>query len=194
MYTEKNQKNNKEVGCVEVICGSMFSGKTEELMRRMNRAKLAKQSVEIYKHTVDSRYDSHNIVSHDMNQLPSTPVASSTEILLYTNDSDVIGIDEAQFFDNELVNVCNTLANRGVRVIIAGLDMDYMGKPFGPMPSLLAMADEITKLHAICIKCGKLALYTHRIIKDEALFLIGEKESYEPLCRECYKEISNNQK
>ena len=173
-------------GRIEVICGSMFSGKTEELIRRMKRAKFARQNVEIYKPMVDTRYSKDDVVSHDHNVIPSTPVDSSAEILLLSGDIDVVGIDEAQFFDNGLADVCNELANRGVRVIVAGLDMDYPGKPFGPIPYLLAIADEVTKVHAICVRCGSLAYISHRLVHNDKRVLLGEKQEYEPLCRECY--------
>ena len=173
-------------GRIEVICGSMFSGKTEELIRRMKRAKFARQNVEIYKPMVDTRYSKDDVVSHDHNVIPSTPVDSSAEILLLSGDIDVVGIDEAQFFDNGLADVCNELANRGVRVIVAGLDMDYLGKPFGPIPYLLAIADEVTKVHAICVRCGSLAYISHRLVHNDKRVLLGEKQEYEPLCRECY--------
>ncbi|MDD6854773.1 MAG: thymidine kinase [Prevotella sp.] len=173
-------------GRIEVICGSMFSGKTEELIRRMKRAEFARQHVEIYKPMVDTRYSKDDVVSHDHNVIPSTPVDSSAEILLLSGDIDVVGIDEAQFFDNGLADVCNELANRGVRVIVAGLDMDYLGKPFGPIPYLLAIADEVTKVHAICVRCGSLAYISHRLVHNDKRVLLGEKQKYEPLCRECY--------
>lgn len=174
-------------GRIEVICGSMFSGKTEELIRRMRRAKFARQSVEIFKPAIDVRYSEADVVSHDRNAIPSTPVDSSASILLFSADNDVVGIDEAQFFDDGLVDVCNELANRGVRVIIAGLDMDFKGVPFGPIPALLAVADEVTKVHAICVRCGSLAYVSHRIVDAEKRVLLGEASEYEPLCRECYQ-------
>ena len=168
----------------------MFSGKTEELIRRLKRARIARQKVEIFKPMVDQRYDLQNIVSHDSNFITSTPIPASSNILLLSHDVDVVGIDEAQFFDNELPNVCEQLANSGLRVIVAGLDMDYTGKPFGPMPQLLAIADYITKVHAICMHCGDLANHSFRTIPDEALIVLGEKESYIPLCRSCYVKAS----
>lgn len=174
-------------GRIEVICGSMFSGKTEELIRRLRRAKFARQNVEIYKPAIDTRYSDCDVVSHDQNAIPSTPVDSSASILLLSADIDVVGIDEAQFFDDGLVSVCNELANRGVRVIIAGLDMDYKGIPFGPIPALCAVADEVTKVHAICVKCGNLAYVSHRLVDGEKRVLLGEESEYEPLCRECYQ-------
>ncbi|MGI6320205.1 MAG: thymidine kinase [Bacteroidales bacterium] len=181
-------KNNKKLGkgWIEVVCGSMFSGKTEELIRRLRRAQIAKMNVEIFKPAVDVRYDEDDIVSHNENAIRSTPVESSQQILLMANDVEVVGIDEVQFFDSEIVNVCNTLANNGIRVIVAGLDMDYSGKPFGVMPQLMAVAEYVTKVHAICIDCGDLAQFTHRKIDDDSLVLLGETESYEPLCRKCY--------
>lgn len=176
-------------GRIEVICGSMFSGKTEELIRRMRRASFAKQRVEIFKPAIDTRYSEENVVSHDRHAILSTPVDSSSSILLLSSDADVVGIDEAQFFDNELVKVCNELANKGVRVIIAGLDMDFRGKPFGPIPSLCAIADEVSKVHAICMKCGALAYISHRLVQNDKRVLLGEKLTYEPLCRECYQKV-----
>ncbi len=174
-------------GRVEVICGSMFSGKTEELIRRMKRAKFARQSVEIFKPSVDTRYSDDDVVSHEGNSIPSTPVETSASILLLGSDTEVIGIDEAQFFDDNIVEVCNELANRGTRVIVAGLDLDFKGIPFGPMPALCAIADEVTKVHAICVKCGTLAYVSHRTVHNEKRVLLGEKLEYEPLCRECYR-------
>lgn len=164
----------------------MFSGKTEELIRRLKRAKFAKQKVEIFKPAVDTRYHEQKVVSHDSNEIPSTPVASSSNILLLTTEVDVVGIDEAQFFDLELTNVCNQLANSGVRVIIAGLDMDFLGNPFGPMPALMASAEYITKVHAICMRCGNLANHSHRITEESSLVVLGETNNYEPLCRDCF--------
>ena len=187
MQIEKNNPVNR-LGWIEVICGSMFSGKTEELIRRLKRAKIARQKVEIFKPEIDKRYDDIKVVSHDENAIMSTPVQSASQILLLTNDVNVVGIDEAQFFDNELAAVCNQLASSGIRVIVAGLDMDYLGKPFGPMPELIAIAEEVTKVHAICMSCGDLAQYTHRMVKDDHLVMLGEAESYEPLCRRCYVE------
>ena len=173
-------------GRIEVICGSMFSGKTEELIRRMRRASFAKQRVEIFKPAIDTRYSEENVVSHDQHAIQSTPVDSSSSILLLSSDADVVGIDEAQFFDDGLVKVCNELANKG-RVIIAGLDMDFQGRPFGPIPGLCAIADEVTKVHAICVKCGALAYISHRLVQNDKRVLLGEKLTYEPLCRECYQ-------
>lgn len=185
MFLENTREERKQ-GWIEVICGSMFSGKTEELIRRLKRAQIARQSVEIFKPAIDVRYDETKVVSHDSNYIMSTPVESASQILLLASDVDVIGIDEAQFFDNELANVCNILANRGIRIIVAGLDMDYLGKPFGPIPSLVATAEYVTKVHAICIRCGNLANYSHRITEENTLVLLGEKFDYEPLCRSCY--------
>src|SRR5574344_1650891 len=178
---------NRHRGRIEVICGSMFSGKTEELIRRMKRAVFAKQRVEIFKPAIDTRYSEEDVVSHDNTSIGSTPVESSATIQLLSSDIDVVGIDEAQFLDAGLVDVCNELANRGVRVIVAGLDMDYKGIPFGPIPALCAIADEVTKVHAICVKCGSLAYVSHRTVNNDKRVLLGEQTEYEPLCRECYK-------
>lgn len=186
MFLEKTTHQTKRTGWIEVICGSMFSGKTEELIRRLNRARIAKQKVEIFKPEVDTRYGEEEVVSHDENSIKCTPVQTSSQILLYDIDADVIAIDEAQFFDMEITAVCNELANRGFRVVVAGLDMDFKGVPFGPMPGLMASAEYVTKVHAICIQCGALAQYSHRFIKDDSLVVLGEKESYQPLCRSCY--------
>ncbi|MET7000268.1 thymidine kinase [Chitinophaga defluvii] len=175
-------------GWIEVICGAMFSGKTEELIRRLKRARIANLKVEIFKPGVDTRYDEHNIVSHDENRIISTPLENSQQILLLAQEVDVVGIDEAQFFDAELPNVCDQLALRGIRVIIAGLDMDFQGKPFGQMPFLLAKADYITKLHAICVKCGNIANYSFRKSAAQDTVLLGERDVYEPRCRHCYYE------
>ena len=181
-------------GRIEVVCGSMFSGKTEELIRRMKRAKFAKQKVEIFKPSIDTRYSDEDVVSHDQNSIHSTPIESSGSLLLLASDIDVVGIDEAQFFDNGLVEVCNELANRGVRVIVAGLDMDFKGIPFGPIPALCAIADEVTKVHAICVRCGALAYVSHRLISNDRRVLLGEKDEYEPLCRECYQKAISIEK
>lgn len=186
-FSEDNLLETHQRGRIEVICGSMFSGKTEELIRRLKRANFANQRVEIYKPAIDSRYSEEEVVSHDSNAISSTPVDSSASILLFTSEVDVVGIDEAQFFDEGLVDVCNELANRGVRVIVAGLDMDFKGVPFGPMPALSAIADEVTKVHAICVKCGQLAYLSHRTVKNDKRVLLGEKMEYEPLCRNCYQ-------
>jgi thymidine kinase len=188
MFIEQNKDPR---GAIEVICGSMFSGKTEELIRRLKRARIAKQKVEIFKPAIDIRYNESKVVSHDENAITSTPVASASEILFYAGNAEVVGIDEAQFFDAELVSVCNKLAAMGVRVIVAGLDMDYLGNPFGPMPELLATAEHVSKVHAICIKCGNLAHYSHRIVNSDKLIVLGETDSYEPLCRICYQEEDN---
>ena len=180
-------------GRIEVVCGSMFSGKTEELIRRMRRAKFAKQKVEIFKPSLDTRYSEEDVVSHDQTSIRSTPIDSSSSILSLTSDIEVVGIDEAQFFDNSLVEVCNQLANRGLRVIVAGLDMDYKGIPFGPIPALCAIADEVTKVHAICVKCGALAYVSHRLVNNDKLVLLGEQDEYEPLCRECYQKVKKEE-
>jgi thymidine kinase len=185
MFLETNNTERKR-GWVEVICGSMFSGKTEELIRRLKRAQFAKQKVEIFKPKIDTRYDELKVVSHSGIEIMSTPVPSSSNILLLATDVDVVGIDEAQFFDEELAYVCSELARRGIRVIAAGLDLDYTGKPFGPMPLLMATAEYVTKVHAICMKCGELAYVSHRKTKEESLVLLGETDSYEPLCRNCF--------
>ncbi|MBE6294856.1 MAG: thymidine kinase [Bacteroidaceae bacterium] len=185
-FSEFNQMETARRGRIEVICGSMFSGKTEELIRRLKRAKFARQRVEIFKPALDTRYSEEEVVSHDSNHILSTPIESSASILLLATDVDVVGIDEAQFFDDELPTVCNELARRGTRVIVAGLDMDFKCQPFGPMPALMAVADEVTKVHAICVKCGNLAYVSHRTVQNDKLVLLGEKMEYEPLCRECY--------
>lgn len=185
MFIEPHIKGESS-GWIEVVCGSMFSGKTEELIRRLKRAKIANLKVEIYKPGVDVRYDAIKIISHDENYIQSTPVDNSQKILLLAQDVNVIGIDEAQFFDDGLPDVCELLARRGIRVIVAGLDMDYLGKPFGQMPFLLAKADYITKLHAICMKCGNIANYSYRKIPNEDRIMLGETDVYEPRCRKCY--------
>ncbi len=174
-------------GRIEVICGSMFSGKTEELIRRMKRAQLARQKVEIFKPAIDTRYSEEDVVSHDGLSIGSTPVDNSSSILLLGSDCDVIGIDEAQFFDDNIVDVCNKLAHKGVRIIVAGLDMDFRGVPFGPMPALCAVADDVTKVHAICMRCGAQAYVSHRKIDNDKRVLLGEVNEYEPLCRSCYQ-------
>ena len=179
-------------GRVEVICGSMFSGKTEELIRRMKRANFAKQKVEIFKPAIDTRYSDEDVVSHEGNSIPSTPVDSSASILLMAGDNQVVGIDEAQFFDPGIVDVCQELAARGVRVIVAGLDLDFQGQPFGPMPALCAIADDVSKQHAICVRCGALAYVSHRIVAGDKQVMLGEKQEYEPLCRHCYQEALRN--
>ena len=188
------ENGNADGGRIEVICGSMFSGKTEELIRRLRRAKFARQSVEIFKPAVDVRYSAVNVVSHDENSIPSTPVESAQNILLLASNVQVVGIDEAQFFDDGLVDVCNQLANSGVRVIVAGLDMDYLGKPFGPMPKLMAIADDVLKVHAVCVRCGSLAQFSHRLAKTDKLVLLGETDSYEPLCRSCFLKMKTEDK
>lgn len=179
-------ENAKRAGWIEIICGSMFSGKTEELIRRMKRAKFANQKVEIFKPAIDIRYSQEEVVSHDANAILSTPVETSESILLLTGDVEVVGIDEVQFFDENIVDVCQQLANRGVRVICAGLDMDYLGNPFGPMPKLMAVAEYVTKVHAICVKCGNLAHHSHRLTSSNKLVELGEKDAYEPICRHCF--------
>jgi thymidine kinase len=188
MFLENTINPHKRKGCIEVICGSMFSGKTEELIRRMKRAQFAKQKVEIFKPAIDTRYDEIKVVSHDSNSIHSTPVPNSSNILLLAADCDVVGIDEAQFFDHGLIDVCNQLAQSGIRVIVAGLDMDYLGKPFGPIPGLLSVAEYVTKVHAICMKCGNLANHSYRKTEESALVLLGETTNYEPLCRDCFVE------
>lgn len=187
MFIEPNLTGGKR-GWIEVVCGSMFSGKTEELIRRLKRARIANLKVEIFKPGIDVRYDETKVVSHDANTIASTPIDNSQTILLLAEGVDVVGIDEAQFFDDEIVHVCEVLALRGVRVIVAGLDMDYQGRPFGQMPYLLSIADYITKLHAICMKCGNIANISYRKTSQEGQVLIGEKETYEPRCRNCAHE------
>ncbi|NLL28721.1 MAG: thymidine kinase [Bacteroidales bacterium] len=192
MFIEKNKKESN-YGWIEVICGSMFSGKTEELIRRLRRAQIAKLKVEIFKPSIDVRYDETNVVSHDYNSIPSTPVNNSNNITILAQDVDVVGIDEAQFFDDGIVDVCNYLTKRGIRVIVAGLDMDYLGKPFGPIPALMAVAEYVTKVHAICVRCGGLANFSHRLSENDKRVLLGEKDIYQPLCRNCYfDEIEKN--
>ena len=186
MFLENTAGSFSEQGWIEVITGSMFSGKTEELIRRLKRARIAKQQVEIFKPRIEVRYSEEEVVSHDENAIHSTPVDSSANILLLASGVEVVGIDEAQFFDDGLVDVCNQLADKGIRVIIAGLDMDYKGVPFGPIPDLMAIAEYVTKVHAICVRCGNLANYTHRLSKDDKLIVLGETDIYEPLCRICY--------
>ncbi|WP_320054512.1 thymidine kinase [uncultured Acetobacteroides sp.] len=194
MFLEKSLNGRASKGWIEVVCGSMFSGKTEELIRRLKRAKFANQRVEIFKPEVDVRYSTSEVVSHDSNAIRSTPVSGSGNILLLCGDVDVVGIDEAQFFDMGLIDVCNNLANQGIRVIVAGLDMDYKGKPFGPIPSLMATAEYVTKVHAVCMKCGNLAQYSHRTVVNDKLVVLGEKDSYEPLCRSCFNKANNDSK
>lgn len=186
MFIEPHFKGQRS-GWIEVVCGSMFSGKTEELIRRLKRAKIANQKVEIFKPKIDTRYDDVKVVSHDSNYILSTPIDHSSRLLELTEGVDVIGIDEAQFFDMELPQVCQQLAMRGIRVIVAGLDMDFKGIPFGPIPNLLAMAEYITKVHAICQHCGNLAVHSYRKISDSETVVLGEKDTYEPRCRTCYE-------
>ncbi len=186
MFIEPNTSGLRR-GSIEVICGSMFSGKTEELIRRLKRVRIANQSVAIFKPALDTRYDKEQIVSHDTNAIDSKPVESARIILDFVDNAEVIGIDEAQFFDEQLPDVCDELAKRGIRVIVAGLDMDYSGKPFGQMPSLLAKADFVTKLHAICVKCGHIANYSYRKVANDTQVMLGATDSYEPRCRTCYE-------
>lgn len=192
LFSEHNfHHRTAAVGSIEVICGSMFSGKTEELIRRLRRAQFAKLPVEIFKPEIDIRYDLKEVVSHDSNSISSTPVSHSSAILLLSSDTKVVGIDEAQFFDGDLPNVCIELANRGLRVIVAGLDMDFQGKPFGPVPNLMAVAEEVTKVHAVCMRCGAPANYSYRLQSSKNRVLLGEKESYEPRCRSCYFQLDS---
>jgi len=186
MFLENTVNHKEQFGWIEVICGSMFSGKTEELIRRLRRAQFAKQKVEIFKPIVDTRYHEDRVVSHDANEIRSTPVPAAANIRLLADDCDVVGIDEAQFFDDEIVTVCNDLANKGVRVVVAGLDMDFKGNPFGPMPALMATAEYVTKVHAICTRTGNLAHYSFRKSDDDQLVLLGETGEYEPLSRAAY--------
>ena len=190
MFLENPVNQNEQFGWIEVICGSMFSGKTEELIRRLKRAQLAKQKIQIFKPSIDQRFDNNLVISHDANQIHSTAVPAAANISVLANDCKVIGIDEAQFFDNEIVEVCNNLANRGIRVIVAGLDLDYKGKPFGPMPALMATAEYVTKLHAICTHTGNLAQYSHRKTDKKNLILVGEKDDYEPLSRSAFIKVN----
>jgi thymidine kinase len=194
MFLENSINRNERRGWIEVICGSMFSGKTEELIRRLKRAKIAKQKVEIFKPKVDTRYSIEDVVSHDENVILSTPVETAAALLLLTSEVEVVGIDEAQFFDMGLIEVCNTLASQGIRVIVAGLDMDYLGRPFGPIPGLMATAEYLTKVHAICVRCGNLANHSHRIGQNEKLVVLGETDIYEPLCRFCFSNAIAQQK
>ena len=182
-------ENHKKTGCIEVVCGSMFSGKTEELIRRLRRAQFANQKIAIFKPAVDNRYSDVEVVSHDFHKITSQPIGDAAQMLEIAPDVEVVGVDEAQFFGPNLVDVCQTLANRGVRVIIAGLDTDYLGKPFGPMPQLMAVAEDVQKVHAICVKCGSLANHSHRLSHSKKLVVLGEKDVYEPLCRQCYNEV-----
>jgi thymidine kinase len=188
MFIESPANRSDNRGWIEVITGSMFSGKTEELIRRLKRAKIAMQQVEIFKPQIDTRYSENEVVSHDENAIHSTPVSTAGNILLLASEVDVVGVDEAQFFDMGLIEVCNKLADAGTRVIVAGLDMDFRGRPFGPIPGLIATAEYVTKVHAICVRCGNIAHHTHRKLKTDKLVLLGEKDLYEPLCRKCYQE------
>ena len=183
-----NRHNAPRRGWIEVVCGSMFSGKTEELIRRLTRARIARQRVEIFKPSLDTRYHAEDVVSHNAARIRSTPVAVASEILLLAAGSDVVGIDEGQFFDSSLVDVCQQLANSGIRVIVAGLDMDYLGRPFGPMPDLLATAEYVTKVHAVCMCCGEIATYSYRVVANESQVMLGETDSYEARCRPCFLE------
>jgi len=191
MFLEQPRKGEPKKGWIEVIAGSMFSGKTEELIRRLRRAEYAKQKVEIFKPAIDVRYSEEEVVSHNATSIRSTPVPSSQNILLLTGDVDVVGIDEAQFFDSGIVEVCVKLADQGIRVIVAGLDMDFKGRPFGPMPDLFAVAEYITKVHAVCMHCGDLAQYSHRKSDSKATVVLGEKDIYEPLCRRCFIDVNS---
>ena len=191
-FFESSNCTSPHRGSIEVICGSMFSGKTEELIRRLKRAQFAKQRVEIFKPCIDVRYSDTDVVSHDHHSIPSTPIESSASILLLSNDVDVIGIDEAQFFDHGIVEVCRQLADDGYRVIIAGLDIDFRGTPFGPMPALMAIADDVTKVHAVCVHCGAPAYISHRLVEGESQVLIGETDKYEPICRHCYNRLEKH--
>ncbi|OON66818.1 thymidine kinase [Hymenobacter sp. CRA2] len=191
MFIEPRVGTSRELprrGWIEVVVGSMFSGKTEELIRRLNRAKIARQRVEIFKPALDTRYHAEDVVSHNANSIRSTPIAFPQEMLLPASSCDVVGIDEAQFFDNSLVEVCNQLADHGVRVIVAGLDMDYLGQPFGPMPQLMAVAEYVTKVHAVCVRCGDIATYSFRKAASAEQVLLGETDSYEARCRHCFLE------
>ncbi len=191
MFIEPRLHNERR-GWIEVICGSMFSGKTEELIRRLKRAKYADLKVEIFKPEVDNRYDVEKIVSHDENAIQSTPISSSQNMFMLAEGIDVVGVDEAQFFDDGLAEVCESMALKGIRVIVAGLDKDYLANPFGPMPKILAVADYVTKLHAICVQCGTLATHSYRISEEEKQFHLGSKASYKPLCRVCYHKFMLN--
>ena len=179
-------ENHRRSGCIEVVCGSMFSGKTEELIRRLRRAQFANQKIATFKPQVDNRYSDMDVVSHDAHSITAKPIADAADMLSIDPEIQVVGIDEAQFFGMNLIEVCQTLADRGVRVIIAGLDTDYLGKPFGPIPSLMAIAEDVQKVHAICVRCGNLANHSHRLSKSKDLVVLGEKDIYEPLCRDCY--------
>lgn len=194
MFLENTVNHKEQFGWIEVICGSMFSGKTEELIRRLKRAQFAKQRVEIFKPSVDTRYDEEMVVSHDANEIRSTPVPAAANIRLLADGCDVVGIDEAQFFDDEIVSVCNDLANRGIRVVVAGLDMDFKGNPFGPMPNLMATAEYVTKVHAVCTRTGNLAHFSHRTSANDSLVLLGETDAYEPLSRAAYFKAMQKEK
>ena len=194
MFLENTVNQKEQFGWIEVISGSMFSGKTEELIRRLKRAKFARQKVEIFKPTIDNRFDEEKVISHDSNEIRSTPVPAAANIPILADDCDVVGIDEAQFFDDEIVQVCNDLANRGIRVIVAGLDMDYKGNPFGPMPALMATSEYVTKVHAVCTRTGNLAHYSYRKSKSDSLVLLGETEEYEPLSRAAYYKVMLREK
>ena len=193
MFLENTVNHEEQFGWIEVICGSMFSGKTEELIRRLKRARFANQKIEIFKPSIDLRYDDQMVTSHDSNQIPSTSVPAAANIPILANDCEVVGIDEAQFFDDEIVEVCNDLANRGMRVIVTGLDMDYKGNPFGPMPALMATAEYVTKVHAVCTRTGNLAHYSHRTSDQKDLVVLGEKNNYEPLCRGAFNRALKKQ-
>jgi thymidine kinase len=192
MFLESQINHPMQKGSIEVICGSMFSGKTEELLRRLKRAEIANMKIAVFKPQIDARYDDKKVVSHNKNEMLSTPVKEAEEILTLANDAQVVAIDEAQFFNTNLIDVCNTLANKGKRIIIAGLDMDFLGKPFGVMPQLLAIAEHVTKVHAICIDCGAIANHSFRTTPDIELVKIGERKEYKPLCRNCF--TTNNLK
>jgi thymidine kinase len=194
MFLENTVNHKEQFGWIEVICGSMFSGKTEELIRRLKRAQFARQKVEIFKPAIDVRYDDEEVVSHDSNSIRSTPVPAAANIPILADDCDVVGIDEAQFFDDEIVRVCNDLANKGIRVIVAGLDMDFKGNPFGPMPNLMATAEYVTKVHAVCTRTGNLAQYSYRKAKSDDLVLLGETQEYEPLSRAAYYKATMREK
>jgi len=194
MFLENTVNHKEQFGWIEVICGSMFSGKTEELIRRLKRAQFAKQKVEIFKPAIDVRYDDEMVVSHDANEIRSTPVPAAANIRILADTCDVVGIDEAQFFDDEIVSVCNDLANKGIRVIVAGLDMDFKGNPFGPMPALMATAEYVTKVHAVCTRTGNLAQFSYRKSKKDDLVLLGETDEYEPLSRAAYYKASLKEK
>jgi thymidine kinase len=193
MFLENKASRIKNKGWIEVVCGSMFSGKTEELLRRIKRARFANQTIELFKPAMDTRYSEEEMVSHDHSAMTATPVNNSAEILLYVNieNVEVVGIDEVQFFDQGIIDVCNQLANKGIRVIVAGLDMDYLGNPFGPMPGLMAIAEYVSKVHAICTQCGDLAQYSHRLVANDKQVLLGETDTYTPLCRHCFLEARN---